>query len=431
MSDEEEAGVTMGGRNRILLTSVAAVLLLASVPAASADQGAVPPETIETLFFTGETGSSGHIEGVLLMSPAGPTSGPTPADVQVPLLEPLGLSDDQISWYTPTPMGEDRIITDTVEVEVYFSLQVQAATDATVRLYALEPNGNVRLLAEETRMISITSTLPQPETFTLRAADGVLPKDAVPKVEVQVDGASVLTTVEYGTEDAPSAITLFPTRTLDSDSDGLGDTFEREVTGTDPFDDDTDGDGFDDEEEVLGGSDPLDRDDLPDHDPQDPDRDGLPTPFEEQLGTDPDVADTDGDGYSDGLEFQSGSDPLDPGSTPQDRDGDGIPDGFEDLFGTDPSDPDSDGDGIPDGEEDSDGDGLTDEEEIEQGTDPHDPDTDDDGVDDGDEVAAGDNPRSDRSRESVADNLEPYVGGGMALASGGIIAFALAGRYGL
>lgn len=47
---------------------------------------------------------------------------------------------------------------------------------------------------------------------------------------------------------------------LDSDGDGLGDEYEREI-GTDPFDPDTDGDGVPDGVEVWTGTDPLDASD--------------------------------------------------------------------------------------------------------------------------------------------------------------------------
>jgi len=75
---------------------------------------------------------------------------------------------------------------------------------------------------------------------------------------------------------------------------------------------DTDGDGFDDEWEILHGFDP----DVYDDPSADRDGDGLPDGLEYLLGTDPNSADTDGDGYSDGFEYQAGSDPLDPTSIP-------------------------------------------------------------------------------------------------------------------
>lgn len=100
---------------------------------------------------------------------------------------------------------------------------------------------------------------------------------------------------------------------VDSDGDGLSDSDETDIYGTDPYDPDTDGDGVGDGDEVIAGTDPLD-------------------------------ADTDDDGLTDGEEATLGTDPLDP-----DTDGDGLSDGDEVAFGTDPLLADSDGDGIPDG----------------------------------------------------------------------------------
>lgn len=66
------------------------------------------------------------------------------------------------------------------------------------------------------------------------------------------------------------------------------------------------------------------------------DRDGLTNDEEAALGTDPENDDTDGDGLDDGDEVGY-TDPLNP-----DTDGDGFSDGDEDLiFGTDPNDPNS------------------------------------------------------------------------------------------
>lgn len=81
----------------------------------------------------------------------------------------------------------------------------------------------------------------------------------------------------------------------------------------------------------------------------DEDEDGLTAAEERFYGTDLNVADTDGDGFNDGDEVRAGYDPLGPGKL--DSDNDGFPDPDEREFGSDPFNPDTDGDGYSDGDE--------------------------------------------------------------------------------
>ncbi|MFK7755460.1 MAG: Ig-like domain-containing protein, partial [Flavobacteriales bacterium] len=234
----------------------------------------------------------------------------------------------------------------------------------------------------------------------------------------------------------------------DCDNDGLTNG-EEDTNGngvvdaneTDPLDPDSDGDGFEDGEEVFGPdgvaisgdeSDPLDPCDpdpaaIPD---SDCDNDGLTADEEDDEGTDPGEPDTDGDGIDDGEEVDNGTDPLDAcdpngdiNDPLADCDNDGLTNAEEDTNGngivdageTDLLDVDSDDDGINDGDEvlgedgiadsgdesdpldpcdpnplaistgDCDGDFLANGIEDNLGTDPLDPDTDGDGINDGDE----------------------------------------------
>ncbi|NOT00407.1 MAG: matrixin family metalloprotease [Phycisphaerales bacterium] len=106
----------------------------------------------------------------------------------------------------------------------------------------------------------------------------------------------------------------------DTDGDGIPDTLETFLYGTDYLKPDTDGDGVGDYTELfVDGTLPTGRG-------LDSDGDGLPNALEADLGTDPNGTDTDGDGVSDSVEHFSGTNPGDP-----DTDGDGCDD-LEDSF---------------------------------------------------------------------------------------------------
>lgn len=125
---------------------------------------------------------------------------------------------------------------------------------------------------------------------------------------------------------------------VDRDGDGLIDSME-DTLGTDALNQDTDWDDIPDGEEYdywtnrsqSEGNENL----APDGDI---DGDGIPNILDE---------DSDGDGVSDGQELADGTDPAD-----RDTDDDGLSDEQESYVGTDPLNPDSDGDGIIDGSDD-------------------------------------------------------------------------------
>jgi hypothetical protein len=166
---------------------------------------------------------------------------------------------------------------------------------------------------------------------------------------------------------------LFDTQSPDSDEDGLPDSVEnyyglnRDSSADANADLDNDGlPNLWEYQNYFNLKDPFTS-------IEDPDFDTL-TNLEEYLhDTDPWRADSDGDGFDDGEEIAAGSHPRRAESTPFnlgghgtgssiiDSDGDGISDWEEEQSNTDPNNPDSDGDG------------FSDSYELQQGTDPRDP----------------------------------------------------------
>ena len=129
---------------------------------------------------------------------------------------------------------------------------------------------------------------------------------------------------------------------MDTDGDGLGDSFEVKFV-LNPLTQDSDGDGIPDGME-------------------DEDGDTLTASEEAALGTSPRSEDSDTDGLLDQAEVKTHlTDPNKP-----DTDGDFLSDGTEvKATLTNPMMKDTDGDGIQDADEDLDGDGFTNRQELE------------------------------------------------------------------
>ncbi len=205
---------------------------------------------------------------------------------------------------------------------------------------------------------------------------------------------------------------------FDDDLDGLSNMSELGL-GTDPKNEDTDGDGVADGVDAFPKSASeaydFDGDGFGDSQDDDIDNDGLSNQDEADLGTDPIQPDTDFDGLLDGsdncaLETNATQSDLDGDGIGDecdtDRDGDGLTDTQETSLGTSPTRADTDGDGVQDAADafptsasetadsdhdgtgdtsdtDDDNDGLSDTVETASGSNPDDSDSDDDGVRDG------------------------------------------------
>ena len=182
--------------------------------------------------------------------------------------------------------------------------------------------------------------------------------------------------------DAHESLLLDITTNSDLDNDGLSNSEERDVYGTDPQLADSDTDGLNDGIEVGLGTEPL---------IMDTDEDSLNDGAEVNLhGTSPLLADTDGDNLNDAEELQ-------------------------DYF-TNPTLADTDNDGLNDDVEvaneatdvlvaDSDNDGLLDGQELALGTLPDNPDTDNDGIVDGNDSM----PLSANTNSSSGGSLSYWI----------------------
>jgi hypothetical protein len=142
-------------------------------------------------------------------------------------------------------------------------------------------------------------------------------------------------------------------RMVDADGDGVPDTQDNDFYSTNyktsQNEQDSDGDCFDDNFEILHYDDGF-RPDVKDSrgcDPASPltlncacrdtDGDGLSQFAEAYLKTRSTLADSDGDGVPDGEEVRYGLDPLSPSSAGLDTDGDGIPDSQEYRYDSNPT----------------------------------------------------------------------------------------------
>lgn len=106
---------------------------------------------------------------------------------------------------------------------------------------------------------------------------------------------------------------------IDSDGDGISDEIESSL-GLNPKSSDSDNDGYNDYDKMLGLSDPLNEGDKP----LDSDNDGLSDYFEGELGSDPNNIDSDGDGFNDAIEYVYNSDPNIVDQSLNDENGDDV-----------------------------------------------------------------------------------------------------------
>jgi hypothetical protein len=188
-------------------------------------------------------------------------------------------------------------------------------------LSLLGPDGTYRVTENSPPIVNVpadTSVEIVPAAAPEPVTDTTVDETSEP-VATDTDGDGVVDSDEvdlYGTDPG----------NWDSDGDDLSDSEELFVTGTDPHLWDTNGDGVADggveaaaDSESGGAEDaaPAVSDDAAASTTiVDSDNDRLADANEAAVGTDPTTPDADGDGYYDGDEVNLGTDPLDPASFP-------------------------------------------------------------------------------------------------------------------
>ena len=281
------------------------------------------------------------------------------------------LTIDTTSPIAPTITSLDtNDTTPTVSGTAEAGSSVSVTIDGTVYNTTADASGNWSIvvtsaLAEGTYDVSVASTDNVGNTNTIQA-----PGALVIRSNDDTDGDGINDEDEDTNGDG------------DLSNDDCDDDGTPNYLDTDPCD--TDGDGFDDEQEDTDGDGNPYNDDC--------DGDGVPN-FQ-----DPGACDTDGDGINDEDEDTNGdgdlsNDDCDDDGTPNyldtdpcDTDGDGFDDEQEDIDGDgNPYNDDCDGDGVPNFQDpgacDTDGDGINDEDEDTNGDgDLSNDDCDDDGT---------------------------------------------------
>jgi hypothetical protein len=187
-------------------------------------------------------------------------------------------------------------------------------------LSLLGPDGTYRVTENSPPIVNVpadTSVEIVPAAAPGPVADTTVDETSEP-VATDTDGDGVADSDEvdlYGTDPG----------NWDSDGDDLSDSEELFVTGTDPHLWDTNGDGVadggveaaaDSESVVAEDAAPVVAEDGASTSIVDSDNDRLADADEASVGTDPTTPDADGDGYYDGDEVNLGTDPLDPASFP-------------------------------------------------------------------------------------------------------------------
>lgn len=192
----------------------------------------------------------------------------------------------------------------TVGGDVSFRITALDATNGGVLQYGAAFTSDETLTVQQ-----LDSLEPPPDcdpVGLLAGAIDVSPPEPSGDVEVRYLGSCTPTDDAQASLVFQQSYEIAPGGGVDSDGDGISDSTERDIFGTDPNNPDTDGDGLSDGQEINTFR----------TDPNDPDSDddGLSDGVEiEQTNTDPNDPDTDDGGRTDGQEIdEDNTNPLDP-----------------------------------------------------------------------------------------------------------------------
>jgi hypothetical protein len=272
---------------------------------------------------------------------ASPTATPPPRPTATPRPSPAVTA-------TPRTVADSAIVTSTavarprngsIDVRVYACPDSVETFDAANCAQAVE-GFDIHLINEDGEIIGLAAATINPDGSIswedlplgsyLFQQPLLLPGTATyyaPALPLADDGSGYVITI--GADEPVATVDMFdlppsavaePTVAADdadSDLDGLLDTDEIGIYGTDPANADSDLDGILDGAEITAGTDPLVADAAPPVEPAaDSDGDRLLDGDEAAFATDPANPDSDADGWFDGDEVNLGTDPLDASSFP-------------------------------------------------------------------------------------------------------------------
>lgn len=225
-----------------------ALLAVAAQPGSATSLPPSFPTQQTDLWLTADTGAVRGVEGpVLLLSAVAPTGSGEDLPL-APVLAQLGLGQRSESWYSPAVSDGTRELVGDAVVRLTFFVSVHASARIQVRIDDVAPDGASTTLGSQERRASLQDLLPNTQEFKVPVDGGRLGAGHALRLHVEVDDLDVLTWLQYGSSESPSAVTLSHRR-LDSDRDGIPD--DHDPCPTEP---DCDGNGIPDGAQTVNNN---------------------------------------------------------------------------------------------------------------------------------------------------------------------------------